>query len=199
MENNIKDKLKKDDILTIPNMLSFFRILLIPVMVVLYSKYDQYIAAVLVIVLSGITDILDGKIARKFNMISDFGKFIDPVADKLTQLFMIICLVSKYPGMIGLIILMVVKESFLFLISYINFKKTGQVNGAKWYGKVTTFTLYAVMVLLFLFPNLPTALASALITVCYVVIFGSMVLYTRMFFLSLRDAKKASEEHTANA
>lgn len=199
MENHIKDKLKKDDILTIPNLLSFFRILLIPVMVVLYSYYNYHIATVLVILISGITDILDGKIARKYNMISDFGKFIDPVADKLTQLFMIICLMSKYPGMIGLIILMVLKESFLFLISYITFKKTGIVNGAKWYGKVTTLTLYAVMVLLFLFPNLPTALASALITICYVVIFGSMVLYTRMFLLSLKDVKKASGEPAENA
>lgn len=190
MENQIKDKLRKEDILTIPNLLSFFRIILIPVMVVLYRHYDQYIASVFVIMISGITDILDGKIARKFNMISDFGKFIDPVADKLTQLFMTICLVTKYPGMIGLIILMIVKESFLFLISYINFKKTGEVNGAKWYGKLTTFTLYAVMLLLFLFPNLPASLASALITICYIVIFGSMVLYTRMFFLSLKNAKK---------
>lgn len=199
MENSIRDRLHKKDIFTIPNLLSFFRILLIPVIVVLYSYYEQYIAAVLVIIISGLTDILDGKIARKFNMISDFGKFIDPVADKLTQLFMIICLISKYPGMIGLIILMVVKESFLLLISYINFKKTGEVNGAKWYGKITTLVLYTVMVLLFLFPNIPTALSSVLIAVCYVVIFGSLVLYTRMFLLSLKAAGKASGENATNS
>ena len=95
MSNNIKDKLKKEDILTIPNFLSFFRILLIPVIAVLYSIYDSHIAAVVVIALSGLTDILDGKIARRFNMVSDFGKFIDPVADKLTQLAMILCLLAK--------------------------------------------------------------------------------------------------------
>lgn len=199
MENSVRDRLHKKDIFTIPNLLSFFRILLIPVIVVLYSYYEQYIAAVLVIIISGLTDILDGKIARKFNMISDFGKFIDPVADKLTQLFMIICLISKYPGMIGLIILMVVKESFLLLISYINFKKTGEVNGAKWYGKITTLVLYTVMVLLFLFPNIPAALSSVLIAVCYVVIFGSLVLYTRMFLLSLKAAGKASGENATNS
>jgi cardiolipin synthase len=198
MENRIKDKLKKDDILTIPNLLSFFRILLIPVIVVCYTYYNNHMATVIVIAISAITDVLDGKIARKFNMISDFGKFIDPVADKLTQLFMIICLVIKYPKMLGLIFLMFIKESFLFIMSYITFKKTGIVNSSKWYGKLTTFTLYAAMVVFFLFPRLSPVLADALITICYIVIFGSLMLYTRMFSLTLKNAKKNTHQN-ANA
>lgn len=190
MENNIKDKLKKEEILTIPNFLSFFRILLIPVMAVLYSFYESHIAAVVVIVLSGITDILDGKIARKFNMVSDFGKFIDPVADKLTQLAMILCLLAEYAGMLSLVILMVLKESFLFAFSYVNFKRTGVVNSAKWYGKVTTAFLYAVMVVLFLFPGIPLAVANALIVLCGGMICASLVLYSRMFYLSLKGNVK---------
>ena len=71
MENNIKDKLKKDDILTIPNILSFFRILLIPIMVLVYNYFNHYIATIVIIALSGLTDIADGKIARKFNMTSE--------------------------------------------------------------------------------------------------------------------------------
>ena len=198
MENHIKDKLKKDDILTIPNLLSFFRILLIPVMVACYTYYHNHIATIIVIAISAVTDVLDGKIARKFNMISDFGKFIDPVADKLTQLFMIICLVIKYPKMLGLIFLMVIKESFLFIMSYITFKKTGIVSGSKWYGKLTTFTLYVVMGLLFLFPILSSVLTDVLIMICYIVIFGSLVLYTRMFSLTLKNAKKNTHQN-ANA
>lgn len=190
MSNNIKDKLKKDDILTIPNFLSFFRILLIPVMAVLYSIYDSHIAAVVVIALSGLTDILDGKIARRFNMVSDFGKFIDPVADKLTQLAMILCLLAKYAGMQGLVILMVLKESFLFAFSYVTFKKTGVVNSARWYGKATTALLYAVMVVLFLFPNIPVTVADTLIFLCGAMIFVSMVLYSRLFFMSLKGNVK---------
>ena len=190
MSNNIKDKLKKEDILTIPNFLSFFRILLIPVMAVLYSIYDSHIAAVVVIALSGLTDILDGKIARKFNMVSDFGKFIDPVADKLTQLAMILCLLAKYAGMQGLVILMVLKESFLFAFSYVTFKKTGVVNSARWYGKVTTAILYAVMVVLFLFPNIPVVAADTLIFLCGAMIFVSMVLYSRLFYMSLKGNVK---------
>lgn len=190
MSNNIKDKLKKEDILTIPNFLSFFRILLIPVMAVLYSIYDSHIAAVVVIALSGLTDILDGKIARRFNMVSDFGKFIDPVADKLTQLAMILCLLAKYAGMQGLVILMVLKESFLFAFSYVTFKKTGVVNSARWYGKATTALLYAVMVVLFLFPNIPVTVADTLIFLCGAMIFVSMVLYSRLFFMSLKGNVK---------
>lgn len=190
MENNIKDKLKKDDILTIPNMLSFFRILLIPVMAIVYNHSNHYIATVAVIALSGLTDIADGKIARKFNMTSDFGKFIDPVADKLTQLAMILCLLSKYRGMLWLVILMVLKESFLFAFSYITFKKTGVVGSAKWYGKVTTAVLYGVMVLLFLFPNIPVHVANALIILCGIVIFSSMLLYSRLFYTTLKGQMK---------
>lgn len=192
MENLIKDKLKKDDILTIPNMLSFFRILLIPIIVICYTYYHNHIATVIVIALSAITDVLDGKIARKFNMISDFGKFIDPVADKLTQLFMIICLVFKYPKMGGLILLMVLKESFLFLISYITFKKTGIVNGSKWYGKITTFMLYAIMLALFLFPNIPLRIVDPLISLCYLFIFGSLIMYTRLFTTTLIKHHKSA-------
>jgi cardiolipin synthase len=100
--------------------------------------------------------------------------------------------------MLGLIFLMFIKESFLFIMSYITFKKTGIVNGSKWYGKLTTFTLYAAMVVFFLFPRLSPVLADALITICYIVIFGSLMLYTRMFSLTLKNAKKNTHQN-ANA
>ena len=192
MENNIKDKLKKDDILTIPNMLSFFRILLIPVMVLVYNHFDHCIATIGVIALSGLTDIADGKIARKYNITSDFGKFIDPVADKLTQLAMILCLLSKYPGMLALVILMVLKESFLFALSYITFKRTGIVNSAKWYGKVTTAVLYSVMIILFLLPDISVNIANALIILCGTIIFISMILYSRLFHITLKEYLKTA-------
>ena len=85
---------------------------------------------------------------------------------------------------------MVLKESFLFVLSYITFKKTGVVNSAKWYGKVTTAVLYVVMVILFLFPNIPQALANALIILCGTVIFASMLLYSRLFYTTLKGHVK---------
>ena len=183
MDSEIKSRLGKKDICTIPNMLSFFRILLIPVMAVLYCYYEAHEAAVVVIVISGITDILDGKIARKFNMVSDFGKFLDPLADKLTQ-------AVRYPGMRGLFVLMLVKESVLSVCAYGALKATNTVNSAKWYGKVTTATLYAVMILLFLFPDIPDQLAEAGIILCGTVIVMSMILYVK-FFIQILLEKRA--------
>lgn len=90
---------KKDQILTIPNLLSVVRLLLIPVIVWLYCGKQEYTAAVVVILLSGITDIADGIIARKYHMVSDFGKILDPIADKLTQAAIILCLTYNYPLM----------------------------------------------------------------------------------------------------
>lgn len=80
---------------TVPNFLSFLRILLIPVFAVLLIK-DQLIWAVIVITFAQITDMLDGKIARKFNQVSALGKVLDPIADKLSQISIIIVLIYKY-------------------------------------------------------------------------------------------------------
>jgi phosphatidylglycerophosphate synthase len=97
-------------ILTIPNLLSFFRLCLIPVMIWLYTIQENYGLTTLVLLLSGITDVVDGIIARKCNMISDFGKAFDPIADKLTQVAMMFCLVTRFPWMILPLVLLVVKE-----------------------------------------------------------------------------------------
>lgn len=76
----------KNKILTIPNLLSFFRMCLIPLIIWQYVYKDNHITALCLLALSGMTDIADGIIARKFNMVSDFGKAFDPIADKLTQI-----------------------------------------------------------------------------------------------------------------
>ena len=68
----------------VPNILTIIRFLLIPVIIAFAIQHD-YIAAIIVLTISGITDILDGFIARKFNFITDFGKLMDPLADKATQ------------------------------------------------------------------------------------------------------------------
>ena len=81
---------KKEQLFTIPNLLSLVRLALIPLIVWLYCVKHEYLWAVVVVVLSGVTDIVDGFIARKYHMVSDFGKILDPVADKLTQAALII-------------------------------------------------------------------------------------------------------------
>ena len=109
MKNNIQPE---NRILTIPNLLSAFRLLLIPLFVWLYLQ-EKYFYTGLVLLISGITDISDGFIARRFHMVSNVGKVLDPVADKLTQISMLICLVTRYPLMLILVVIMIFKELFM--------------------------------------------------------------------------------------
>lgn len=189
----VRDRLRKKEILTIPNCLSFFRLLLIPVFTVLYMKYENFIAATGVILLSAATDVVDGAVARRFNMISDFGKLLDPVADKLTQAATIICLISDYSLMWGLIILFAVKEALMFAFGFLILKRSDVMSSAKWYGKVNTFVIDAVMSVLFLFHNIPTAAANAMIVVCGIFMVGSVALYVRFYIGELRRIKSDAE------
>ena len=107
------------DLFTIPNLLSFFRLILIPVYVVLYlnadSTEDYYISAGILAV-SCLTDMIDGKIARHFNMVSNTGKVLDPLADKCTQFTLIICLAIRYPLLWILATLFFIKDHFLHIM-----------------------------------------------------------------------------------
>ena len=179
METKEKRRFTRSDVFTIPNLLSFFRLLLIPVIVTLYLRCRNYRAAALVVALSGLTDIADGKIARNFKLVSDVGKILDPVADKLTQAAMILCLLSRYSQIWFLLILFAVKEILQAVFGYITLRATNQVNGARWYGKVSTVTIYAVMILLFLLPELPLAVVNGLIALCGGVLLLALLLYAR--------------------
>lgn len=182
---------KKSEILTIPNILSFFRLALVPLIAWVYMGLDDYYLAIVLIVLSGLTDIVDGKIARKYNMISDFGKIIDPIADKVTQGILIICLSTRYKLMIALVAIFIIKEALMLLLGYLVLKKNDSVNSAKWYGKLNTVVLYAVCVLLIMFPEMPLSIANTMIIVCAALILFSFVRYALFYRTILKtDIKK---------
>ena len=181
--------LKKEQIFTIPNFLSMIRLAMIPIIVWLYCRQQAYPAAVAVIVLSGITDIADGIIARKFHMVSDFGKILDPIADKLTQAALIICLTSKYKLMVPLIIEFIVREFIMLILGYVTIKKKDAVNSSQWFGKLTTVALYAVMVILILFPGIPLWAANTLIVICGTIMLLSFIGYARFYWKFLSQKK----------
>ena len=93
LENNVKDLFKGWN--TIPNWLSFIRIALIPVFMVLFLK-GYILPAVIIMICAALTDLVDGKIARKFNQVSNLGKLLDPIADKLSQMAIVIVLIVTY-------------------------------------------------------------------------------------------------------
>lgn len=172
-----KEIYKESRKLTIPNLLTGLRIALIPVFIWLYSFQDDYDMAALVLLISGLTDILDGTIARKFNMISDLGKILDPIADKLTQAALLVCLSSRYPLMIVIFALMIAKESLMTWSGYQVVKKTGIVLGAQWHGKAATVLLYTTLLLHAFWLNIPETMSSLLIGACLTMIVLSGVLY----------------------
>lgn len=162
---------------TIPNILSFFRICLIPVIVWLYWMEHEYRYAGYVLILSGVTDMADGFIARKFHMISDLGKILDPIADKLTQAVMLICLTIRFPMMLVPFTMMVFKETFMGITGFLVMHRKGIVEGANWHGKVATILLDVMMILHVFWFDIPQAVSNASIFCCAVMIGVSFVLY----------------------
>ncbi len=176
-------------ILTIPNLLSFFRLCLIPVFMWLYCVEKNYLWTGIILILSGLTDTVDGIIARKFNMISDLGKVLDPIADKLTQTAMLFCLLTRFPLMIAPLALMVVKEFFMGVTGLLVIRKTGEVFGADWHGKVNTWLLYAMMILHVFWYNIPDTVSRVLIGICVVMMLISLVLYGRHNLKALKETE----------
>lgn len=179
--------LKREQVLTVPNFLSLIRLLMIPAIIWLYCEQGNYYAAAGMIILSGLTDIADGLIARKCDMISDLGKILDPIADKLTQAALIFCLISKHEWMLWLFIFFAVKEITMGISGLIVIKKKDVVNSAQWFGKLATVVLYTVMILLFLFPGISTAWANGLILLCAAVLLLSLVKYLAFHCRLLRN------------
>ena len=177
----MRKRLTKKDIFTIPNGLSLFRLLLVPVIVWLYCKAGRHYAALGVVALSGLTDIADGYIARHFNMVSDVGKVLDPIADKLTQAALLISLATRYRVLYWLFTLFVVKELMQGVLGLMILKLTETVNSAQWYGKVSTGVFYGVMMALILFDTIPLRWAYVLIGLCVSALVMSMILYALFF------------------
>lgn len=175
-------------IVTIPNALSLFRILLIPLFVILYFKTDlsgNYWYAVGVLVLSGLTDVLDGIIARRFHMVSDLGKVLDPAADKLTQAAMVICVCINHMYLLPLLILFFIKE-FLMVTGAMVLAQSGvKPVAARWWGKLSTVVIYttlAYVVFTDIFPSLPEAIGMILAAAAAVSILFAFINYARMFW-----------------
>lgn len=166
----------KYKIITIPNILSFFRLCLIPLIVWQYVWEESYFNALYLLALSGVTDIVDGIIARKFHMVSDFGKAFDPIADKLTQIAMLFCMVTRFPHMWLPLILLIVKEIFAGITGLMMVRK-GIVIGADWHGKVTTVLLYGTMLVHLAWFNIPATVSNVLIGLCTGMILLSGILY----------------------
>lgn len=170
----------KKDFFTIPNMLSLFRLLLIPVYIVIYLNADgdiDYYIAGGILAVSCLTDMIDGQIARHFNMISTIGKILDPLADKATQFALIVCLAVKYPVLIPLMILFIIKEVFQLIAGFLTLRKGQMLSGALITGKISTAVLFVSLILLVMFPHIPGTYVNVIMLVDGILLLASFLHY----------------------
>ncbi|MCD7917666.1 MAG: phospholipase D-like domain-containing protein [Clostridiales bacterium] len=188
----------KREYFSIPNLMGYFRILLVPVFAVLYLRAEtsrDYLVAALVLGVSALTDCFDGKIARRFNMVTEWGKFVDPLADKITQCVTALCLTTRYPLMVWLAVLLLCKELVLAVLGAVFLHMDRKMDGAHWCGKVTTVILDCSLVILLLLPNISYSTANLLIYICMAAaiyaLVGYLLVYRRTWLdIQQKEGKK---------
>ena len=172
--------------MNLPNKLTILRVILIPFFVFFlispfFDGYGNYIALAIFIIAS-LTDMADGKIARKYNMVTNFSKFLDPLADKLTQGTLFLCIAINYPLMWILLAIWLLKDGFMAIMGLVLLKtKQTKLDGARWYGKVCTAIIYIAVLALLFFPGVfpeGSPASSLLILICIGVMLLSGILYS---------------------
>lgn len=174
----------RKEVFNIPNIMCYVRIALIPVFCYLYLTAEtdrEYLMAFAVMAISALTDLFDGKIARRFHMVSDLGKVLDPVADKLNHAALALCLAVRYPLMWALVALMAVKEGFMAVMGLKYMNKEGMMDGALWYGKVCTAGLFVGMLSLYLFHEMPLAWVHGIIMAMMALMLFSFIKYIQFY------------------
>ena len=177
----------KKDIYSIPNLLSLLRLILIPVYITIYlnaqESADYYLAAGILAV-SCLTDMIDGKIARHCNMITSLGKVLDPLADKLTQFALILCLALKVENsflwyLIGLFVL---KESFQLIAGGIRLRKGIMLKGALFSGKICTTILFVSLIVMVMMPEMPLRFVNIITVIDAVFLLIAFVHYIVAYY-----------------
>ncbi|MDD7740284.1 MAG: CDP-alcohol phosphatidyltransferase family protein [Fusicatenibacter sp.] len=175
-----KDKISAAELFSIPNILGYFRILMLPVFLVKYSQAktkEDFLLTFLLLAVIFLTDALDGYIARRFHMVTDLGKILDPVSDKLVQGALAVAVTFRYSWMKVFLLVFLIKELYMACMGLYLIKARNRLNGAKWYGKVcTAFVDVGVLSLLFL-PNLPKQIGNGIICLMIAVELFSVIAY----------------------
>lgn len=174
-------------IAALPNIYGYFRILLIPEFIWLTLAGERY-AALGILALSGISDLLDGAAARGLGMVTPLGRALDPVADKLTQLAVLACLTLRYADLVWLLMILTLKEAAAALGGLFLLASGGQPFSSMWFGKLSSFSLYSYLGFLLAFEP-PRPLVSALGGCVAAVLLLSGILYTAEFFRRIPNAR----------
>lgn len=201
--------------LTVPNAISLARLLITPFFAYFFLNDEIVIAAILLII-SGLSDMLDGVIARKLNQITELGKMLDPLADKVTQGVIALCLAIKIPEIRIILIIFIVKELIMLCGAVYLLKNKKRPTAAKWYGKTATVLFYISVIVIVamhtFFDIKPIAfeiIANGLLIITAVFMLYSLFKYIKLFFeivksdddkydFSLPDEIRAKKEIGSN-
>ncbi len=195
--------------LTVPNLISVIRIILIPFFAY-YFLQGEFVIAVIILALSGLSDCVDGKIARRFNQISALGKLLDPLADKLTQITLAVILFLTFnkaedtmlKAFSWVFLVFIAKEFVMVLGSVIMLSIGLRPGAAEIYGKVATLAFYVVMIFIIGFGpevgafrslfTIPNPLMMILVVI-------SAILTMVAFFSYIPDVIRQAKEKKANS
>ena len=151
--------------MSIPNMITLVRIVLTPIFVRFYLE-GEHSAAMLILAAAALSDVLDGAIARRFGLITPLGKVLDPVADKLLQLAMMLCLVSESPVLWLLLAVHLLRETCLGLMGFMVYRRSGKLIGSRWYGKLCSGLMYAFLGAALLWREMPEEMLNEGSAIC---------------------------------
>ena len=162
--------------MNLPNKLTIGRIIAVPFFIAAFLM-GYYLVAFILFIAASFTDMLDGKIARRFNMVTDWGKMLDPIADKITIGAIILSLVFKYKIILPMILLYVVKEGYMAVAGMLLMKRGHKIEGAKFYGKFCTFTTYVILIAILLVPNINDTAVIVLIALNMMIMLYTLIRY----------------------
>ena len=175
--------------MSIPNMISLVRILLTPLFVRFYLEGKDW-AALYVLCAAAASDVLDGAIARRFNMITPLGKVLDPVADKLLQLAMLLCLAPGRPAVLYVMALHLVRELGLFFLGLLVYRRSGTLIGSRWYGKACSAALYTFLPAALLWRAMPVKILEGGLFACALMMLFCLLAYGAEYIRLLQGGEE---------
>lgn len=188
---SFSENIKKD--LTVPNALTLMRIVVV-LPFVMSVIYNDYITAVVILIISGITDFLDGIIARKFNQVTELGKMLDPTADKITLVAVMVCVGIKFPAVYPFMIILIAKELVMLIGGAILIGMKSVPPAARWYGKFATVVFYFSIIVIIgakaFFGYENEVLSRTLMYLTAIFMFYAVLRYGRIFVNTIKLQKQ---------
>ena len=185
--------LTRREIFTVPNLLTAARLVLALAFMAMIQRSDlqggrAWFALILLAVLA--TDILDGKIARSTGRVTEIGKILDPVADKITQFVILTCMVPRYSVAKILLMLFFIKESYTLVLGWKYILDTDKNQMVRWHARLNTGVTYLTALILFAVPAVPLSTANILLGAVGICMLMSFVLYMDEFRLAQERSKQ---------